>query len=57
MVKNPIQFKQKEYKESDQRLARDVKEFAAMAVRAVSFNGSGGFPAKQPERGAAANKK
>lgn len=46
-----IQFKEKTYEESLKFLVRDVEEAAKMAVRAVNFNGSGGFPAREPEGG------
>lgn len=46
-----INFREKTYEESYKSLLRDIEEVAAMAVRAVNFNGSGGFPAREPEGG------
>ena len=45
-----ITVKPKKYVESRIILAEDAKELATIAVDVVSMNGSGGFPARRPER-------
>lgn len=41
-----INLKEKTYEVSKTLLFKDAEELAAVAVRAVSLNGSGGFPAR-----------
>jgi|WetSurMetagenome_2_1015567.scaffolds.fasta_scaffold00788_7 hypothetical protein len=50
---NVIKLKKREYDEPQRVLLSEVKDIAAAAVRAVCLNGSGGFPARQPDKGEA----
>ena len=41
-------FRQKHYSQADEILLDDAKAVSAIAVKSVSINGSGGFPARNP---------